>query len=112
MATLTATTITRSGVDVAGVTPTASTGDNWANTGYELVEIKNGSGGSINVTLDITAAPDGLAVTDPVVAVAAGATKIIGPFPPGIYNDGNGLAKVTCSSVSSVTIKVLKFSPA
>lgn len=35
MATLTAATIVRTGVDVAGVEPTASTEDKFANTGYE-----------------------------------------------------------------------------
>ncbi len=113
MATLTVATVTRAGVDVVGAAATVTVGDEWANTGYEFLEVKNGSGAPITVTLDIKTAPDGLAVTDPTVSVGAGVTKIIGPFPPGIYNDETtGRAKATCSSVTSVTVKVLKFSNA
>jgi hypothetical protein len=109
MATLTVTEISRDGVDVAGVTPTAGTGDEWANTGRELILVANASGGSINVTLDLKGTIDGLAITDRVVAVGAGVTKAIGPFPTGIYNDSStGRAKATCSATSSITIKALK----
>lgn len=111
MAVLTAATVVRTGVDVVGVAADV-TGDEWANTGQEFVEVKNGSGGSINVTLDIRATIDGAAAVDPVVAVGAGVTKIIGPFPTGIYNDSNGRAKITYSAVTSVTTKVLKCPPA
>lgn len=115
MATLNVTNITRAGVDVAGVAPTAVTGDEWANTGRELLLVKNGSGAPINVTLDLKGTIDagapggGLAITDKVVPVAAGETAAIGPFPPGIYNDKTtGRAKAICSAVVTVTIKALK----
>lgn len=107
MALLTAAVLARTGVDIAGVTPGGS-GDTFVNTGQEYVIVKNSSGGSINVTLDVVATVDGAAVTDPVVAVGAGVEKMIGPFPTGWYNDGNGQAKVTCSATTSVTIKVVK----
>jgi hypothetical protein len=68
------------------------------------VEVANGSGGSINVTIDIVVSVDGQAVTDRVVAVGAGARKKIGPFPTNIYNDGNGDILVTFSAVTSVTV--------
>lgn len=113
MATLTVTEITRAGVDVVGVAPTAVTGDEWLNTGRELIEIKNGSGAPITVTLDIKGTIDagagGLAITDRSVTIAAGVTKAMGPFPPGIYNDSaTGRAKAICSAVVTVTIKALK----
>lgn len=109
MATLTVATVTRAGVDVVGSAATASTGDEWANTGAEFIEVKNASVASVNVTLDIKATLDGAAVTDPVVVVGAGVTKIIGPFPPGVYTDSTtGRAKATCSDVTTVTIKALK----
>lgn len=114
MATLTVTTVTRAGHDVAGVAATAGAGgDEFANTGQEFLEVKNGSGAPITVTLDIKSTVDGAAVTDPTVTVAAGVTKIIGPFPPSIYNDsGTGRAKVTYSDVTTVTVKALKCPPA
>ena len=111
MATLTVTTVTRAGVDVAGVAADAL-GDEWPNTGQEFIEIKNGGGAGITATLDIKSTVDGAAVTDPTVSIGAGATKIIGPFPTGIYNDSStGRAKVTYSGVTSVTIKALKCPP-
>jgi hypothetical protein len=107
MATLTPTSAARTGVDLAGAAA-AGGGDQWLNTGKELLTVKNGSGSSINVTLDIQSTVDGAAVTDPVVAVGAGVTKLIGPFPTNIYNDGNGMAKVSYSSATSVTVKVVR----
>lgn len=108
---LTAVPVTRAGVDVVGAAADA-TGDEWINTGQEFVEVKNGSGGSINVTLNIKATLDGAAAVNPVVAVGAGVTKIIGPFPKGIYNDSvTGRAKITYSAVTSVTTKVLTCPP-
>ena len=112
MATLTATPITRAGIDIAGVQPGAG-GDEFVNTGKELVLINNASGGSIDVTLDIKSTVDGAAVTDPVVAVADGVTKAFGPFQKSYYNDTtNDRAKVTCSAQTGVTIKVLSLTPA
>lgn len=108
MALLTAANMAITGIDVVGATPTASTGDTWANTGAEFVEIKNGSASPITVTLDVQATLDANAVVDPTVTVAAGVTKAIGPFKTGVYNDSGGLAKVTCSAVTDVTIKVIK----
>lgn len=106
MAVLTAATVSRAGTDVAGVAAGAG-GDSFANTGKEFLEVKNGSGASITVTLDVQATLEGMAVTDPTVAVAAGATKIIGPFPTHLFNDANGRANVTYSAVTTVTVKVL-----
>lgn len=111
MAVLTAVPVTRAGLDVVGVAADAA-GDEWVNTGQEFVEVKNGSAVSINVTLNIKALLDGAAAVNPVVAVGAGVTKIIGPFPKGIYNDtSNGRAKITYSAVTSVTTKVLNCPP-
>ena len=101
--------ISRAGVAATPVAATVTVGDEFANDGNTYVEIINGSGGSINVSLDIKPTVDGGAVTDRVVAVANGARKIIGPFPVKLYNNPTtGRAKVTCSAVSSVTIWAFK----
>jgi len=112
MATLTVATISRSGVDVSGAAA-SSGGDEFPNTGREFLKITNGGGSPITVTLDIkTVVDDDLSVTDPTVSISNGVTKVIGPFPPGIYNDPDtGRAKVTYSSVTSVTVKALKLIP-
>lgn len=107
MAILTAATVSRAGVDVAGAAADAA-GDEWANTGYEFVQVRNASAGVVTVTLDIRATLDGATVTDPTVSLAAGETKIIGPFPTGLYNDANGRARIAYSAVASVTTRVLK----
>lgn len=111
MAVLTPTTVTRAGVNLAGVAADVA-GDEWANTGAEFVVVHNGSAGAITVTKDVLATVDGAAAVDPTVSVPAGESHILGPFPPGWYNDANNRAKVTCSAVATVTIKVLKFSSA
>ena len=75
--------------------------DNW-------LEVINGGGGSINVTIAIPASASGFAnaaYTNTVVAVAAGARKKIGPLTPQLYQDPTtGLATITYSGVTSVTV--------
>lgn len=65
---------------------------------------RNASGGSINVTVVTPETVDGdLAVTDRVVAVAAGTDRII-PVPRR-YNDATtGIATITTSSQTSITV--------
>lgn len=108
MALLTSTTITRAGHDIAGAAAAAG-GDKFANTGQELVLVKNGHGTDPRtVTLDIRTTVDGQAVTDPTVTVAAGITKAIGPFPT-VYNDTDGNVNLTYSdSAANITVKVIK----
>ena len=108
MALLTVAASSRAGIDLAGSAATATTGDTFPNTGAELLLVKNGGAGSINVTIDYVPTADGNAVTDPVVAIAAGVTKAIGPFPPGLYNDASGYVKATCDVVTTVTVKAIK----
>ena len=108
MAALTVQTASRDGIDVSGVTPTASTGDTFANTGSEFLLVRNGSGAPITVTFDITATLDAQTVTDRAVTVGAGVKKLIGPFPTGWYNDGNASVKATCSAVTTVTVAAVK----
>lgn len=105
------TTVTRAGLDTVGAAADA-TGDEWPNTGQEYIEIKNGGGAGITVTPNIQATLDGQAAVNPSVAIAAGQTKIIGPFPTAIYNNtATGRAKVTYSAVTSVTIVCFKNPP-
>ncbi len=100
----------RAGTDLVGTAADVA-GDTWVNGGNDYVVIKNSAVGSINVTLNIqAAAADGAlgTITDPVVAVGAGVTKVIGPFPPGMYNDANGIAGITYSAVVTVTVTVIR----
>jgi hypothetical protein len=109
MALLTVVDISRAGV-VADGAAAAGGGDKFANTGKELLLVKNGSGAPITVTL-VTAStsdPEGLAITDKTVVVGAGVTTAIGPFPQGIYNDADGNVNFSYSGVTSLTVKALR----
>jgi len=111
MATLTVVTASRDGVDIAGAAA-AGGGDAFANTGYEVVLIKNGDGSDHTVTFVTQQTVDGQAVADKAVVLTAGHTYAIGPFPTGIYNDANSLVQMTYTAVTSVTVKVVKVAPA
>lgn len=52
--------------------------------------VVNGSISSINVTVETTAVSGQLAVEDLVVAVAAGQTALIGPFPKNLFGQPAG----------------------
>lgn len=92
----------------------AAGGDSFTNPrGNSLLRVINGGGGSINVTIaaQVTARPaDGsfpaMTLANQVVAVAAGATRLIGPIPPA-FNDGNGSVQVTYSGVTTVTVEAV-----
>lgn len=51
---------------------------------------------------------DGLAVGNLVVAVPNAESREIGPFPPGIYNQSNGMVNVDWSGVTIVTAGVFR----
>lgn len=93
---------------VVGVGPTfvaaAAGGDTFYNNGQTYLVVKNSSGASINVTVDSKKQCSHGFDHDLVTAVAAGATKQIGPFPTDRYNDDNGYASVSYSAVTTVTV--------
>lgn len=105
--------IVGTGLLVAQVAAAAG-GNYFANTGDVFVEITNGDATSTNVTIDafptgnVTGTPDGLTVTDRVIAIAAGATKKIGPFKMATYNDGSGDAHISFSKVTSLTLQAYR----
>lgn len=102
------------GVDLAGVAANVG-GDTFVNSGQEVLVIKNGSGAGITLTVVTPATVDGLAVADLTASIGAGATRMIGPFPPGTYNDtlaNGGIVSLTYSAVTSVAVAVVKVTPA
>lgn len=74
-----------------------------------FVYVNNGSGASITVSFPIPKTIDGCAVADKTVTIGAGANRMIGPFPKGIYNQTGDLLHVNFSSVTSVTVAAVKF---
>lgn len=97
----------------APVAPTAGTGDLFTNDGNTVLIVNNASGGSINVTFDAAGAiaPDQANAfdADVVKPVAAGASRIFGPFvDKARWNDANGQVKVICSAVATITIEAVR----
>lgn len=95
-------------VTSAGTVPTyaaaAGGGDQFSNDGKTYLHVKNGGGSSINVTIASQVACSQGSTHNTVVAVANGAEKMIGPFPPERFNDASGFVQVTYSAVTSVTV--------
>lgn len=82
--------------------------------GNVLLVVNNGSGGSINVTVQTAATEDGLAVAEQIVAVGAGVQKVIGPFRPSTYDRASGAADpgevyVDFSAVTTVTCGAIEY---
>ena len=109
--TLVASTVDTDGAALSFTAATAAYGDRFLNHGQELAFVKNGSGSPITVTLHIPKVIDGASPTDPEITVAAGATAPIGYLRTDVYNDSDGYAKITCSSVTSVTVAVGRVTP-
>lgn len=97
----------------AGITHATSAahvdGNKFANTGTEVLMVINGSGVSIDVTIQTQKTINGLAVSDRVVAVGAGVTKFIGNFQPlDLWNVAggadNGQIYIDYSAVTTITV--------
>src|SRR3954471_8190504 len=106
MATLVVQDITTAGQVPSSLVSAAGGGDQFPNDGRTMLEVANGGGGSITVTIASQKPCDQGPTHHPTLAVAASATKRIGPFDPARYNDSNGMVQVSYSGVSSVTVGV------
>lgn len=106
MAALTVQSSTVAGTALTGNSAAAG-GDTFANDGKTLFKATNGDVSSTNVTFVTTRTigSAGLAVADNVVAVAASADEICGPFP---VEDFGTTVSVTYSSVTSLVVDVFK----
>ncbi|MGA5764481.1 hypothetical protein [Nonomuraea bangladeshensis] len=96
------------------VTPATFTADGIAipNGAKRALRVTNGSGASVNITEKFgpSAAVDGVAPADRVVAVAAAATKWFGPW-SGAYAQDDGHVYIDVSSPTSVTYEVVEITP-
>lgn len=85
-----------------------ATGHTFSYNPRGLLLVKNGSGGSINVTVVVPGNDQyGSVRPDPVIAIAAAAEKAIGPFPQDLVDPATGSILVTFSAVTSVTVAML-----
>jgi hypothetical protein len=114
--------VTTQKIVLTGLVPTLTepTADgDVVDAGQVALYVTNGSGSPVNVTVEATAAQDGLDVEDLVVAVAAGATALIGPLPARTFaqdagavesgDDDEGRVYVDYSAQTDVDRAVVSF---
>lgn len=105
-------TLTRQVVGPTGVSPSYATaaggGDKVACGPGTFLHVKNAGGASITVTIDdpTSVGPPGAATFNPdlSVAVTNGQERMIGPITDRYANPADGLAAITYSGVTSVTV--------
>lgn len=95
----------------AGVVPTygaAAAGDTVPVGDNVFLHVKNGSGGSVTLTVAAVGGEGGLALQDLAVAIPVG-EKVIGPISDELFkNTTDGKAHLTWSSTTTVTFAVLQ----
>jgi len=112
LATLTTQNITRAGV--AQTYGAAAGGGDGMECGANMfLQVKNGSGAPITVTLNVPAArvyEPNVAITSPTVSIpATTGDKMIGPIDAATFADPTtGLCSITYSGVSSLTVAAIK----
>lgn len=108
-------TITPQQMAASGITPSYTGSLSTSNTYY----VKNNShmflhfkkSAAVDCTVTITTPPTvgGLAVADRTVTVPASTgDKMIGPFPPSIYNDSSNRVSFTLSNIDGLTVAAVE----
>ena len=100
---------------VAGTTPTELTNiltaDNHQvrNDGRVMLRAVKAAAVDAVFTFTTPGTVSGLAIEDPTATVpATTGKKVMGPFPPAIYNDASGDLRFTVSNVASLTLEVFQ----
>lgn len=106
-------TLSYSQIAIAGTlkatTAASAGGDKVAPNDRGFLEVANGGGSSITVTIAVPGNTKyGQAAPDVAVAVANGTTRRIGPFPADLADPSDGLVAITYSGVTSVTVEALQ----
>lgn len=87
---------------------TVTDGDSFVNDGRTWVHVKNGSASPVTLTIAVPQTVDGLDVADRTVSVAAGAEKVIGPFPTTTYNQIDSSVWLNWSAVADISFAVMR----
>lgn len=103
--TITPQDVSSDGVIIAGTGVSETTGDAvnghaFTNDGRVYLQARNSGASSYDVTIATPGTVDGNAVADKVVSVAAGVTKVIGPFPMSAYNQSDNTVNVDVSNAA------------
>jgi|SRR6185369_13553486 len=96
---ITVTALTRAGVDPPALTDADMTNGMRipTNNGHVFVEIISSDAAPQTVGFEIPKEIDGESVGDKTVTIPAGDTRLVGPFPPGDYNQDDGSVYVNPS---------------
>ena len=107
MATIAALPVTLAGV-LKVFTAAEIGGDQFLNTGNEIIEVNNGSGVSVTVTFAPAGLPGGLSLATFGVTLTPSSTRIIGKFNSSLFSTATGFVTMTYSAVTSVNVVVLR----
>lgn len=104
--------LTTQDITTAGLQPTytaaAGGGDTMVPDDRTFLHVKNGGGAPITVTMVTPGTVDTLAITDRAVSVTNALDKMI-RIPADIYRDpATGLASITYSAVTTVTVAAIR----
>lgn len=121
MAALTINSLSKNGNSATGLllsgAAASAGGDTISNQdGKALLWVNNGGGSPITLTVTVQNASQFTASGSPVTAtsiaytITNGTSRMLGPWDPSIYNDGNQNIAITYSAVTSVTVLAIKSS--
>lgn len=99
--------IDRSGLEPSYTAATAD-GEKFVNNGRVFIHVKNGDASQHTVTVQTPGTVDGLDVAERTVDIPAGEERIIGPFPPGHYNQADGKVYIDYDAVTSITLAAIR----
>lgn len=98
-------------ISKSGLTPSYTAaiadGHKFPNGGDVFIHVKNGDAASKDITIQTPAKVEGVDVAEVTVTVAATSEAMIGPFPPHLFNNSDGVY-VDYSDTTSVTIAAIK----
>jgi len=109
MAALTPVTIVRSASGLLTMASASAGGDEFANTGKEILLIENTGSPARTLTVTTEETIDGEAVADKDITIAANSIYAIGPWPTGIYNDVDGNVNISYDSETNLEVAVIKY---
>ncbi len=99
-------------ISLSGLEPTyasaAAGGDTFVNDGDVFFHIINSDTASKTVTLTTAGKIQGINIADITVTVPASEDRMIGHFPPAIFNSGSTGVSVSYSAVTSVTVAAIR----
>jgi hypothetical protein len=100
---------------VATAVAASGGGDTAPNDGHTYLYVNNGGSGSITVTVtaqNTTIKPPGgggvMTKSNITDTIAAGKEGLMGPFPPGFFNNSVGQISITYSAVTSVKVLAVR----